>query len=69
MGNGYKDLQHGVLPRNLYEATNRMAQSEIASELFGEKFVDHFCKSRLWEWRQFSEQVTDWETKRYFEII
>ncbi|MCS4225699.1 glutamine synthetase family protein [Sphingobacterium sp. BIGb0165] len=69
VGNGYKDLQHGVLPRNLYEATNRMAQSEIASELFGEKFVDHFCKSRLWEWRQFSEQVTDWETKRYFEII
>jgi glutamine synthetase len=46
-----------------------MAQSQIASELFGQKFVDHFCKSRLWEWRQFSEQVTDWETKRYFEII
>ncbi|WP_219929345.1 glutamine synthetase family protein [Sphingobacterium athyrii] len=69
VGNGYKDLQHGILPRNLYEATGRMAQSEIASELFGERFVDHFCKSRLWEWRQFSEQVTDWETKRYFEII
>ncbi len=69
VGNGYKDLEHGVLPRNLYEATSRMAQSEVAAQLFGEKFVDHFCKSRMWEWRQFSEQVTDWETKRYFEII
>lgn len=69
VGNGYRDLQQGILPGNLYEATSRMSQSKIASELFGEKFVDHFCKSRMWEWRQYSEQVTDWETRRYFEII
>ncbi len=69
VGNGYRDIQFGTLPVNLYEATSRMSQSKLASELFGEKFVDHFTQSRFWEWRQFSEQVTDWETKRYFEII
>jgi glutamine synthetase len=45
IGNGYRRLQHGVLPRNLYDATTRMAQSQIASELLAQKFVDHFCKS------------------------
>lgn len=69
VGNGYEDTRSGTLPVNLYEATSRMSQSKLASELFGEKFVDHFTRSRFWEWRQFSEQVTDWETKRYFEII
>jgi glutamine synthetase len=37
--------------------------------LFGEGFVDHFIGTREWEWRQFSKSVTDWELKRYFEII
>ena len=46
-----------------------MKYSEIAKALFGEIFVDHFTKTREWEWKKFSEAVTDWETKRYFEII
>lgn len=68
-GNGYKNLSNGTLPTNLFEAASKMKQSKLANELFGEAFVDHFTNTRLWEWRQFSAQVTDWETKRYFEII
>jgi glutamine synthetase len=68
-GNGYEDLSNGVLPSNLIEASNKMKNSDVAKELFGEDFVDHFTKTREWEWRQFSAAVTDWETKRYFEII
>ena len=26
-------------------------------------------ETRLWEYKQFNNQVTDWERKRYFEII
>ena len=37
--------------------------------LLGAEFVDHFAKTREWEWRQFQDAVTDWELKRYFEII
>jgi glutamine synthetase len=46
-----------------------MKESAIAKELFGEAFVDHFTSTREWEWRLFSKVVTDWELKRYLEII
>jgi glutamine synthetase len=76
-GNGYRDTKNGVLPRDLQEATAKMKGSSVAKELFGEKFVEHFTLTREWEWRQFekdvpdteSKAVTDWELKRYFEII
>ncbi len=69
VGSGYRDTSHGVFPANLWTATQAMKQSHIAKELFGEKFTEHFIKTREWEWRQFSKVVTDWELKRYFEII
>jgi glutamine synthetase len=68
-GNGYRDFSNGTLPGNLYEATQRMKNSEIANEMFGKQFVEHFTQTREWEWRQYLKAVTDWEHKRYFEII
>jgi glutamine synthetase len=68
-GSGYADKGHGVLPRNLWEATQSMKTSALAKELFGATFVDHFTRTREWEWRQFAQVVTDWELKRYLEII
>ena len=67
-GSGYQSPAPR-LPRNLSEATEKMAQSKIARELFGGAFVDHFVRTRQWEWRQFQDAVTDWELKRYFEIV
>jgi glutamine synthetase len=69
IGNGYQDKRNGVLASNLFDAANLMKDSPIAKELFGEAFVDHFTQTRLWEYRQFAKSVTDWELKRYFEII
>ena len=69
LGNGYRDESNGRFPKNLHDATQIMKDSKIANELFGEKFVQHFTQTREWEWRQFSRVVTDWETKRYLEII
>jgi len=34
-----------------------------------DEFVEHFAATREWEWRQWLDGVTDWEMKRYFEII
>src|SRR5688500_6073100 len=68
-GSGYADTKNGILPKNLWEATQAMKESLLAKELFGENFVNHFTGTREWEWRQFSKVVTDWELKRYFEII
>ena len=68
-GSGYLDDSHGRLPSTLEEATNHMKHSAIAREILGDYFVDHFTRTRDWEWRQHLKAVTDWEFKRYFEII
>ena len=68
-GNGYRDESNGRFPKNLHDATVAMRDSKIANELLGEKFVQHFTQTRDWEWRQFAKVVTDWELKRYLEII
>ena len=68
-GSGYANRSNGILPGNLWEATQAMKQSPLAAELFGDGFVDHFTRTREWEWRQFAKVVTDWELKRYMEII
>ncbi len=68
-GNGYKDTSNGKLPTSLKEATQNMKESSLAREILGSEFVDHFVATREWECRQYANQVTDWELKRYFEII
>jgi glutamine synthetase len=69
VGSAYMDKTTERLPRNLQESTQKLARSKIARDLLGEEFVDHFVKTREWEWRQFQDSVTHWELKRYFEII
>lgn len=56
-------------PRSLIETTRIFRQSQIARDWLGDAFVDHFAATREWEWRQWQDAVTDWEMKRYFEII
>jgi glutamine synthetase len=56
-------------PRTLIETTRIFKESDAARDWFGDDFVDHFAATREWEWRQWLDGVTDWELKRYFEII
>lgn len=69
IGNGYLDDSHGKLPNTLEKATGAMKASTIAKKILGETFVEHFVQTREWEWKQHLKAVTDWEYKRYFEII
>ena len=69
VGSAYHSSDAPRLPRNLFEATRRLEESKAAREIFGDDFVDHFTKTRHWEWRQFQDAVTSWELQRYFEII
>lgn len=57
------------LPRTLKDATARLAASERARAILGERFVDHYVRTRDWEVRQYERAVTDWELRRYFESI
>lgn len=56
-------------PRSLIETTRIFQASEVARDWLGDTFVDHFAATREWEWRRWQDAVTDWELKRYFEII
>jgi glutamine synthetase len=56
-------------PRTLIETTRIFRESAVARDWFGDDFVDHFAATREWEWRQWQDAVTDWEMKRYFELV
>ncbi|GAB5387350.1 MAG: glutamine synthetase [Alphaproteobacteria bacterium] len=58
-----------ALPRTLWDAAKKFKASDAARDLFGKDFVNHFAASREWEEREFRRHVTDWELRRYFEII
>ncbi|MEQ9264667.1 MAG: glutamine synthetase family protein [Balneolaceae bacterium] len=68
-GNEYENTNSLPMPKNLQDAVTAMKESEIAVELFGDDFVDHFIRTREWEWSKFDPEQSNWEMKRYFEII
>ncbi|MEL6944731.1 MAG: glutamine synthetase, partial [Bacteroidota bacterium] len=68
-GNEYDNPKNQRLPKNLWDATQSMKNSSIANELFGTAFTDHFIRTREWEWQQYEQQVSDWELRRYFELV
>jgi glutamine synthetase len=72
-GNAY-DIQDELpgamqLPGNLRDSTANLAASDEAREILGETFIDHFVASREWEVREYERTVTDWQLRRYFELI
>ncbi|HSC53513.1 MAG TPA: glutamine synthetase family protein [Phnomibacter sp.] len=69
VGNAYAQSDLQQLPYTLEMAAVAMQQSELAKEILGEKFVQHFTQTRLHECRQQDESDANWELKRYFEII
>jgi glutamine synthetase len=70
-GNAYDQQhpQHLALPRTLWESAQALKSSDVARDLFGDAFVEHYAASREWEEREFRKHITDWELQRYFEII
>ena len=57
------------LARNLSTATDLLEQSELAHEYFGEDFVEHYVATRRWEVSDYEKAVTNWDRKRYLELI
>lgn len=70
-GNAYDiDFPEEIqLPRTLSQAAEKFKNSNIARDLFGDPFVDHYSYTRIWEDQQQRKAITDWQLKRYFEII
>lgn len=70
-GNAY-DQELGSkyqFPLELSSAATRFKNSTIAKEIFGNSFVEHYANTRIWEAMEARKAITDWQIKRYFEII
>jgi glutamine synthetase len=57
------------LARNLAAATDLLERSECARAYLGEEFVEHYVATRRWEIREHEKAVTNWERRRYLELI
>lgn len=67
---GNKQADGQRLARTLQEATQAMAaKNSVARTVLGDKFVDHFTKTREHEWNLWQSAVTDYELQRYLELV
>jgi glutamine synthetase len=65
------------LPSSITKAADALAADRFLREELGDAFVGFWINTRRWEWLMFhttggdagAESVTDWELKRYFEIM
>ena len=59
------------LPSTLGHAVERFRDSAFVSETFGKDVLAHYAEAGRWEWEQFLAPgvVTEWERRRYFEVI
>jgi len=57
------------LPQSLPEALECFRASELARRYFGEEFVLQYVAFREWEVEKHRRSVSDWERRRYFEMV
>ncbi len=57
------------LAQNLSASTDLLERSEVAREYLGADFVEHFVATRRWEVKQYEKVVSNWDRRRYLEMI
>lgn len=58
------------LSRTLQEATQVMDKKDsVARKVLGDEFVNHYVSTRNHEWNLWQNAVTDYELKRYMELV
>jgi glutamine synthetase len=68
-GSAYKALDAAPLPNSLPQALEAFRSSELARTWFGDEFCDQYIAFREWEVEKHRRAVTDWERRRYFEMV
>ena len=64
-----KPAPETVFPRDLWDAAQRLKESDTATALFGSDFVASFVESREVEFAAYQKQVSEWELRRYLGIV
>src|SRR5437870_13289793 len=68
-GSAYKALDAAPLPNSLPQALETFRSSELARRWFGDEFCNQYLAFREWEVEKHRRAVTDWERRRYFEMV
>jgi glutamine synthetase len=65
------DKEVSPLPGTLGEAVPAFRDGAFAAEAFGKDVVAHYAEAGRWEWERFlaPEAVSEWERRRYFEVV
>ena len=69
VGNGYEAPDIPRIPSSIVEAIELWRNSAAAREVFGDDVHHHILVMAQAEWDAFNKTVTDWERRRYFELI
>ena len=57
------------LPGSLGQAVDTMASSELVAETLGEHVFDYMLRNKRAEWREYRQQVTQFELDRYLPLL
>jgi len=64
-----RELSIGLLPGTLEEALDELAKDEVVRGALGEHAYQAFTRARREEWDAYRIQVTEWEIRRYLEVL
>jgi glutamine synthetase len=67
-GDAYATEGFESVPRSLDEALDLLEGSEVAREMLGEDFVRYYVLMKRFEAGKYSQQVSEWEVRRYAEM-
>ena len=56
------------LPRDLGQAIGTFGSSDFYRRVLGSEFVDYLVALKRSEWERYTQSVTDWEQREYFEL-
>jgi glutamine synthetase len=62
-----------ILPSNLLDATRNLQNDDVLREALGkaidEDYIDYYVGVKQREWRDYHDQVSDWEVKKYLTLF
>jgi glutamine synthetase len=67
-GDAYAAGQLELVPQSLEEALDLLDNSEVAREMLGADFVQHYVLMKRFEAERYRQQVSEWEVRRYAEM-
>ena len=73
-GKTYRELKEegtviSRLPETLREAINEIKKDTLMEETLGKEFLSVYTDAKKVEWKEYLEEVTDWEVRKYLNRV